>query len=88
MAERPGHNPSACAAISQSKRAICEKLGRTSSTAIMIAMKITAEAPSCFSKVSQGHREFSLGKIVRSLTTLGYSSSRSTELQSILRGLQ
>jgi hypothetical protein len=32
----------------------------------MIATKITAEAPSSFSKVSQEHREFSPGKIGRS----------------------
>jgi DNA-binding winged helix-turn-helix (wHTH) protein len=57
MAERLVHNPSVWGAIGQSERAICERSGRTSSTAITIATQITAEAPSCFSKVGQGHHE-------------------------------
>jgi hypothetical protein len=57
MAGRPVRNPSVWGAISRSERAICEKSGRTSSTAITIATQITAKAPSCFSKVSQEHHE-------------------------------
>jgi DNA-binding response OmpR family regulator len=57
MAGRRAQGSFARAAASRSKQATCEKSGRTSPTAITIAMPNTAKARSCFSKNGQQHHK-------------------------------
>jgi hypothetical protein len=61
MAGRPARNLSVCCAVSQSEQAICEKSGRGSLTAIIIATLITAKRPSWLSKIMREHHEFEIG---------------------------
>ena len=57
MAGRPVLKLSVCFAVSQSARAICEKSGRGSHTAIMNATPFTAKAPLCFLPIGRAHHE-------------------------------